>query len=50
MAVISRPDHDVTVSLVFRATTTERELLPELLAAGEHLPAETADLVHAAGH
>ena len=50
VAVVSRPDHDVTVSLVFRATTTERELLPELLAAGEHLPAETADLVHAAGH
>jgi MOSC domain-containing protein YiiM len=33
--VIHRPDHDVTISLVFRATTTEHELLPSLLAAGD---------------
>lgn len=35
--VIHRPAHDVTVSLVFRATTRERELLPLLLAAGDDL-------------
>lgn len=40
IAVISRPDHDVTVSLVFRATTTERELLPRLLVAGDDLSEE----------
>jgi len=38
--VVSRPDHDVTVSLVFRATTTERNLLPRLLAAGDDLDPE----------
>ena len=27
-----RPDHDVTIGLAFRALTTERELLPRLLA------------------
>jgi MOSC domain-containing protein YiiM len=37
---VVRPDHPVTVSLVFRATTTERELLPRLLDAGEHLTDE----------
>ena len=39
------PDHDVTTGLLFRATTTERELLPRLLAAREHLDAETVALV-----
>lgn len=44
--MISRtPDHDVTVSLVFRATTTERSLLPRLLAAGDELPEELQQLV-----
>jgi MOSC domain-containing protein YiiM len=38
--VLSRPEHDVTVSLVFRATTTERGLLPRLLAAGDELDPE----------
>ena len=28
-----RPDHDVTIGMVFRALTTERDLLPLLLAA-----------------
>ncbi|WP_340558769.1 MOSC domain-containing protein [Streptomyces sp. GSL17-111] len=36
--VVHRPDHDVTVSLMFRALTTERELLPRLLAARDVLP------------
>jgi MOSC domain-containing protein YiiM len=39
------PDHDVTVGLLFRATTTQRELLPQLLPAREHLDAETVALV-----
>ena len=35
--VLSVPDHDVSVELVFRAITTERELLPRLLVARDHL-------------
>jgi MOSC domain-containing protein YiiM len=35
--IVHRPDHDITVALQFRAVTTERELLPRLLAAGEAL-------------
>jgi MOSC domain-containing protein YiiM len=31
--VIDRPDHDVTVGLVFRAMTTEPELMPSILVA-----------------
>ncbi|NYE42472.1 MOSC domain-containing protein [Streptomyces fulvorobeus] len=38
--IVHRPDHDVTVSLVFRAVTTERELLSQLLAAGDALHPE----------
>lgn len=38
--IVHRPDHDVTVALEFRATTTERELLPRLLAAGSALHPE----------
>lgn len=32
--IVHRPEHDVTVALQFRAVTTQRELLPRLLAAG----------------
>ncbi|MGV9628192.1 MOSC domain-containing protein [Streptomyces sp. NPDC003487] len=35
--VVHRPGHGVTVAVQFRAVTTERELLPRLLAAGEAL-------------
>jgi MOSC domain-containing protein YiiM len=35
--VVRRPDHDVTISMAFRATTTERALLPRLLEAGDDL-------------
>lgn len=42
IAVVHRPDHDVTVTLVHRALLGEPELLPLLLAAGPDLPAETA--------
>lgn len=38
--VVHRPDHDITVALAFRATTTERELLPRLLDAGDDLGPE----------
>ncbi|GAA3814765.1 MOSC domain-containing protein [Streptomyces coacervatus] len=40
LEIVHRPDHDVTVALQFRAVTTERELLPRLLAAGEALHPE----------
>lgn len=46
--VVHRPDHDVTVSLMFRAFTTERDLLPALLAAGGDLDEETRREVAAA--
>ncbi|GAA3575919.1 MOSC domain-containing protein [Microlunatus spumicola] len=39
------PDHDVTIGLLFRATTTQRELLPRLLVARDYLDAETRSLV-----
>ncbi|MBG0853110.1 MOSC domain-containing protein [Streptomyces spinoverrucosus] len=41
--IVHRPDHDVTVALQFRAVTTERALLPRLLAAGEALHPEAWD-------
>ncbi|MDF3301105.1 MOSC domain-containing protein [Streptomyces tropicalis] len=41
--IVHRPDHGVTVALQFRAVTTERTLLPRLLAAGPALhPASLA--------
>jgi MOSC domain-containing protein YiiM len=42
--VIDRPDHEVTITLLFKATTTERELLPELLAAEAYLDPETIEM------
>jgi MOSC domain-containing protein YiiM len=39
--IVHRPDHDVTVALQFRAVTTERQLLPRLLPAGEALHPES---------
>ncbi|MCK1820824.1 MOSC domain-containing protein [Streptomyces sp. XM83C] len=38
--IVHRPDHDITTTLEFRATTTERALLPRLLAAGPALHPE----------
>jgi len=38
--VIRRPGHTVTIGRSFRALTTEPELLPGLLEAGDDLPAE----------
>ncbi len=40
VTIIHRPDHDVTISLAYRAITTERELLPRLLEAGDDLDPE----------
>ena len=36
--VVRRPDHEITVSTMFRAFTTERELLTRLLDAQDDLP------------
>jgi MOSC domain-containing protein YiiM len=33
IVVESRPDHDVSIGLVFRAMTTDRSLVPRMLAA-----------------
>jgi MOSC domain-containing protein YiiM len=38
--VIHQPDHDVTIAMAFRASTTERALLPRLLEAGDDLDPE----------
>ncbi len=43
--VVRQPDHDVTISLAFRATTTERDLLPRLLAAEAYLDDGTIEMV-----
>jgi MOSC domain-containing protein YiiM len=42
--IVSRPGHDVTVALAFRALTREPELLPRLPAA-DALPREVRELV-----
>ena len=42
--VIGRPDHEVTITLLFKATTTDRELLPQLLAAEAYLDPETIEM------
>jgi MOSC domain-containing protein YiiM len=39
IVVVERPSHDVSIGLVFRALTLERELLPQLLEA-DALPEE----------
>ncbi|MYR96545.1 MULTISPECIES: MOSC domain-containing protein [unclassified Streptomyces] len=38
--IVHRPDHEVTAALQFRAVTTERTLLPSLLAAASALHPE----------
>ena len=43
ISVIHRPDHAVTVALVFRAETLEPELLPQILAA-DALPDEAKEM------
>ncbi|WP_329040076.1 MOSC domain-containing protein [Streptomyces sp. NBC_00178] len=39
--IVHRPAHDITAAMEFRATTTERHLLPRLLEAGDALHGET---------
>ncbi|MET9851728.1 MOSC domain-containing protein [Streptomyces sp. NPDC006450] len=41
--IVHRPAHEVTVEFWFRAFTTERELLPRTLAAGDALEPEARD-------
>ncbi|GGX04389.1 MOSC domain-containing protein [Streptomyces chryseus] len=38
--IVHRPSHDVTVNVQFRSETTERELLPRVLTAGDALHPE----------
>ncbi|MGV9556568.1 MOSC domain-containing protein [Streptomyces sp. NPDC003522] len=38
--IVHLPEHEVTARMEFQATTTHRELLPQLLAAGEALHPE----------
>lgn len=45
--ILHRPEHEVTVALQFRAVTTERTLLPGLLAAGDALHTELAQTARA---
>ncbi|WP_217185385.1 MOSC domain-containing protein [Streptomyces sp. AC495_CC817] len=42
--IVHRPDHDVTVALVFRAVMDQHSLLPRLLAAGEALHPEVLEI------
>ncbi len=42
--IVHRPDHAVTVSLVYRALLTAPQLLPDLLAAGADLPEDIREL------
>jgi MOSC domain-containing protein YiiM len=44
ISIEDRPDHDVTISMVFRAKMSEPELLPQLMAA-DALSAELKDYV-----
>lgn len=43
--VIERPDHEVSVAFWFRAFTTERTLMPRVLAAGDALEPDAHDMV-----
>lgn len=42
--ILDRPDHRVSITMMFKATTTERELLPQLLAAEAYLDSETIEM------
>jgi MOSC domain-containing protein YiiM len=44
--IVHRPDHEVTVAMVFKALTTRRDLLPQILAAPDLLP-ETREAAEA---
>ena len=38
ITVLHRPAHDVTITMMFRALTTDKALQPRLAAAGDALP------------
>ena len=38
ISIVHSPAHDVTISMMFRALTTEKALQPQLGAAGDALP------------
>ncbi|MFE7774232.1 MOSC domain-containing protein [Streptomyces sp. NPDC057445] len=40
VGIVHRPDHDITVALLFRAVTLERDLLPRTLVAAEWMESE----------
>ncbi|WP_093799480.1 MOSC domain-containing protein [Streptomyces sp. Wb2n-11] len=42
--IIRRPDHDVTVSYLFRAVTTQRKTLPGVLVAAEWMEREQLEI------
>jgi MOSC domain-containing protein YiiM len=44
ITVVHRPGHPVSISLVYRASTTQRELLPSLLEAGDDLDDDFRDV------
>ena len=41
--VLWRPDHGVTIAMLFRALTTERSLAPDVLAAAEFMEPSLRD-------
>jgi MOSC domain-containing protein YiiM len=43
--IVHRPDHEITVTMAFRALTTDPELLPRLLEAGDGLDPELRESV-----
>lgn len=49
IVLVDRPEHSVDIGLCFRALTSERELMPRLLEAGDDLELELRDLVVARG-
>ena len=47
ITVVRSPHHDVTINFMFRALTTEKRLMPDLLAAGDALTDEIREEVTA---
>ena len=47
ISVMHRPDHEVTIAMMFRALTTEKALLPQLAPAGDALPEQLRGLLTA---
>jgi MOSC domain-containing protein YiiM len=45
IAIVRRPDHDVTVGVAFRAFTLEPDLLPQMLIAADALPPDDLELI-----